>query len=449
MNRQRIFKVIEGKKGNGPVVYWMSRDQRVFDNWALIHAYNLALERKSPLAVAFCLIPDFLNARARQYKFMLDGLRDVRKNLLSLNIPFLILKGSPGELLPVFLNSIRAGAVIADFDPLRIKRQWRSAVAASVDIEFLEVDAHNIVPCRIASNKQEFAAYTFRPKIKRLLPEYLDGFTQLERFPFNTPEFSISLQQSFQEISHVIDADIDSTEDIISGEEAAHSTLRHFISKKLQAYPDGRNDPNAGATSGLSPYLHFGQISAQRIALEVQKSDAPDTAKEAFLEELIVRRELSDNYCFYNENYDNFDGFPEWARKTLNEHRKDKREYLYTIDDFENAKTHDALWNASQKELLFTGKMHGYMRMYWAKKIHEWTPSPEEALQAAIYLNDKYQLDGRDPNGYTGIGWSIGGLHDRAWGERPVFGKIRYMNLSGAKRKFDVNQYISRFLGKE
>jgi deoxyribodipyrimidine photo-lyase len=214
----------------------------------------------------------------------------------------------------------------------------------------------------------------------------------------------------------------------------------------LQEYDEKRNDPTENSVSNLSPYLHFGQISAQRVALEVKKSQAKSEKKDSFLEELVVRRELSDNYCFYNEKYDQFEGFHPWAQKTLNEHRGDKREYLYSSEEFEEAKTHDDLWNAAQMEMVLRGKMHGYMRMYWAKKILEWTESPESALEIAIYLNDKYELDGRDSNGYTGIAWSVGGVHDRAWNERPVFGKIRYMSYNGCKRKFDIQSYIQKNL---
>ncbi len=164
------------------------------------------------------------------------------------------------------------------------------------------------------------------------------------------------------------------------------------------------------------------------------------------MEELIVRRELSDNFCFYNSDYDQFSGFPEWAQKTLNEHRGDKREFIYSLEQFEHGKTHDDLWNAAQLQMVLTGKMHGYMRMYWAKKILEWTGSPEDALEIAIHLNDKYELDGRDTNGYVGVAWSIGGVHDRAWQERPVFGKIRYMSYAGCKRKFDVSTFIEKNL---
>jgi deoxyribodipyrimidine photo-lyase len=231
---------------------------------------------------------------------------------------------------------------------------------------------------------------------------------------------------------------------ITPGEKAAGKALQNFLKYGINDYEERRNDPSLEGQSGLSPYLHFGQLSSQRVALEVMKSNASKQSRDAFLEELIIRKELSDNFCFYNPNYDSFDGFPAWARKSLDEHRKDKREYRYALEQFEHAGTHDDLWNAAQNEMVIRGKMHGYMRMYWAKKILEWSESPEEAMETAIFLNDKYELDGRDPNGYTGIAWSIGGVHDRAWGERPVFGKIRYMSYHGCKSKFDVKAYIEK-----
>lgn len=229
-----------------------------------------------------------------------------------------------------------------------------------------------------------------------------------------------------------------------SGEKAARNVLRSFLEQKLSSYEENSNNPTRQGQSDLSPYLHFGQISAQRVALEVLASAATGPARERFLEELIVRRELSDNFCFYNENYDTVAGFPAWARKTMGEHSSDKREYLYARHQFEEAGTHDGLWNAAQMEMVKRGKMHGYMRMYWAKKILEWSETPGEALDTALYLNDRYELDGRDPNGYTGCAWSIGGVHDRAWPRRPVFGKIRYMSFNGCKSKFNVNAYIDQ-----
>ncbi|HAR45536.1 MAG TPA: hypothetical protein DCS05_05000 [Nitrospiraceae bacterium] len=304
------------------------------------------------------------------------------------------------------------------------------------------MDAHNIVPCWIASTKQEFGAYTIRPKINRLLDDYLTEFPSLKRHPHQWAgkQPTVNWKKVLRSIN--TDTAVPPVDWIRPGEKAAGRMLQRFIRQKLSGYSEKRNDPTLDGQSNLSPYLHFGQVSAQRIALEVRRSEEPRRDKAAFLEELIVRRELSDNFCFYNDHYDDFDGFPNWAKATLNAHRKDKREYIYSRQQFEKARTHDPLWNAAQREMMKRGKMHGYMRMYWAKKILEWTRSPEEAMKIAVYLNDTYELDGRDPNGYAGIAGSIGGVHDRAWGERPIFGKVRFMTYNGARTKFDVEGYI-------
>ena len=312
----------------------------------------------------------------------------------------------------------------------------------SISVPFYEVDAHNIVPCWIASPKQEYGAYTFRPKLNALLPEFLSDFPNLRQHPYKWNNAISSIDWSSIKDTIDVNESASGLAFIKSGENEADKALRYFINQKLNDYDSQRNDPTKDCQSNLSPYLHFGQISAQRIALEIQKNGSERESSEAFLEELIIRRELSDNFCYYNSLYDSFDGFPKWAKDTLDQHRDDRREYLYSVSQFENAQTHDELWNAAQLEMVKSGKMHGYMRMYWAKKILEWTKSPEEAIKIAIYLNDRYELDGRDPNGYTGIAWSIGGVHDRAWSERAVFGKVRYMSYNGCKSKFNINRYI-------
>ena len=442
--RARVLK--QGSIGRGPVVYWMSRDQRVNDNWALLFAQELALERKVSLGVVFCLAPSFLNATLRQYGFMLKGLRAVENRLAELNIPFFLLIGPPEQKLPAFLAKHQTGELVTDFDPLRLKRQWKKEVAALVNSIIYEVDARNIVPCWEASNKKEYAAYTLRPKIHRILPEFLKDFPLAQKHPFPWPKKVKKTNWDEAETSLKIDRSVPEVDWLVPGEKAAAATLDLFLTRKLSAYASRRNDPTEDGVSNFSPYLHFGQISAQRVALEVQKKKVSKESKDDFLEELIVRRELSDNFCFYNQDYDRFAGFPEWAQKTLNEHRGDQREYLYSLEQFEAGKTHDDLWNAAQMEMVHRGKMHGYLRMYWAKKILEWTASPEEALEVAILLNDKYELDGRDTNGYVGIAWSVGGVHDRAWKERPIFGKIRYMSYGGCKRKFKVKTYIEQHL---
>jgi deoxyribodipyrimidine photo-lyase len=442
IERVRILKKAEQKPG--PIVYWMSRDQRAHDNWALLFAQEMALKQKASLGVVFCLIPQFLGATIRQYGFMLQGFQETEKKLSEKNIPFFLILGSPDKQIPKFAAQNEISTLITDFDPLRLKKAWKKSVLNSIDVPVYEVDAHNIIPCWIASPKQEFAAYTFRPKVKRQLSEFMDDFPLLKKHPFCWKEKPEETDWGRAKKSLKVDRKVLEVDWIKPGERAAKQTLNHFIKHKLSVYDAKRNDPNQEGQSGLSPYLHFGQISAQRVALEIKKSSVPHSKKQAFLEELVVRRELADNFCSYNEHYDDFKGFPDWAKKTLNEHRHDRREYLYSLEQFETSQTHDDLWNAAQKEMVKSGKMHGYLRMYWAKKILEWIETPEEALKIATCLNDKYELDGRDPNGYVGIAWSVGGVHDRAWFPRPIFGKIRYMSYRGAESKFDVKAYIKK-----
>jgi deoxyribodipyrimidine photo-lyase len=441
MNPGRIRTLKEAPLQQEPVILWMSRDQRVNDNWALIHAQEIARKHNVPLAVVFCLVPQFLGATIRQYGFMLKGLQEVEERLAKKNIPFFLLTGSPEKAIPKFIEKNKAGVLVKDFDPLKLKREWTDEVVKKIRIPLFEIDAHNIVPCWVASPKQEFAAYTMRPKIKRALPDFLDEFPELKKHPVawqgKIPKTDWSGIQKTLNVDSMPEVDW-----ISPGEKQALLMLKTFLEKRLPSYTGKRNDPAEDGQSNLSPYLHFGQLSAQRVALDVENAETNKASRDAFLEELIVRRELADNFCFYNREYDNFYGFPSWAQKSLNEHRRDRRIFLYALEQFEHAKTHDELWNAAQIEMVRRGKMHGYMRMYWAKKILEWTGSPEKAMETAVYLNDRYELDGRDPNGYTGIAWSIGGVHDRAWNERPIFGKIRYMSYNGCRSKFDVKRYI-------
>lgn len=440
--RLRILKDAEWQKG--PVVYWMSREQRLRDNWALLHAQELAMERKVPLLVVFSLVPHFLGADLRQYDFMLKGLSGVEVDLAKLSIPFYLLEGKPEKEIANFLTAVKASVLVSDFDPLRIKRDWKRKLIPRLDIPFYEVDAHNIVPCWIASPKQEYGAYTLRPKLKRLLAQFLTEYPVLKLHPYKMKGKGERIYWQRVCTRLKIDSSAGILDAVESGEAAAANVLGRFIAGRLNDYDQKRNDPCLDGQSNLSPYLHFGQLSAQRVALEVTGAKVDWQSKDAFLEELIVRRELSDNFCFYNEAYDHFEGFPHWAQESLNKHRSDKREYMYSVSILEDARTHDPLWNAAQREMVRKGKMHGYMRMYWCKKILEWTKSPEEALSSAIYLNDKYELDGRDPNGYAGIAWSIGGVHDRAWIERKIFGKVRFMSYGGCKSKFDVEAYIKQ-----
>jgi len=402
----------------GPVLYWMSRDQRADDNWALLHAQREACGRRVPLVTVFCVAPVFLGATLRQYGFMLRGLEETERSLRDLAISFVLLRGDPSREVPAFARRIGAGLVVTDFDPLRIKIDWRRKVAAALHVPAVEVDAHNIVPAWHASPKQEYGAYTLRPKLLKLLPDFLTPIPRLRRHPYVLskdpgPADWGSIQQNLR-----VNRSVGEVTGFTPGSAAALRAMRHFIDHKINGYQDSSRNPAIDGLSNLSPYLHFGQISAQRVALEAKAAVSAPAARNAFLEELIVRRELSDNFCLYNQHYDTIKGFPAWAGKTLSDHERDTRPYVYTRERLEAGETHDDLWNAAQQEMVQSGKMHSYLRMYWAKKILEWTRSPGEALQIVLELNDRYEIDGRDPNGYAGAAWSIGGVHDRAWGDR-------------------------------
>lgn len=426
LDQRRLFVLKEGIIGSGTVVYWMSRDQRVADNWAFWYSQDLALSKSLPLVVVFTLCENFLGAGKPHYSFLNEGLAEVEENLKQKNIPLVILHGYPPTTMADFVKKHKTAIVITDFDPLRIKQEWKKSFILQTELPVHEVDAHNIVPCRIASTKQEFGAYTIRPKIMKLLPHFLKLPPQIVPHPYSDYDLDKRSTSKF------------SNTPVVAGQTAGLKKMHQFIENRLSSYAENRNNPLTENTSGLSSYLHFGHLFAGRVAHEVLHVNP--NAKE-FLEELIIRRELSDNFCFYNTNYDNTKGFPAWAQETLNKHRNDPRPTIYSLENLEHGQTHDKAWNAAQRQLLATGRMHGYMRMYWGKKILEWTPDAETAMRYAIALNDKYQLDGRDPNGYTGIAWCIGGVHDRPWPERSIFGKIRSMMYSGLRKKINLDSW--------
>jgi deoxyribodipyrimidine photo-lyase len=317
-------------------------------------------------------------------------------------------------------------------------------------IAVAQVDGHNIVPVWETSDKQEYAARTIRKKINSKLGEFLTYFPEVCVHPYSLEVKPEKIDWEYLEREHLkeVDHSVKEASWCKPGSRAGLMMLEEFIQKRLRFYGDNKkkNDPNEDVLSNLSPWFHFGQISTQRAILEVikLKKKYPQSV-EIFCEEAIVRRELTDNYCFYNENYDNINGAHDWARKTLNDHRNDKRQYLYSYDQLDKSQTHDDLWNSAQRQMVIEGKMHGFLRMYWAKKILEWTKSPEEAIAFAIRLNDRYNYDGRDPNGYVGVMWSICGVHDQGWKERPIFGKIRFMNYAGCQRKFDVPLFVKKY----
>lgn len=430
------------------VAYWMSRDQRVQDNWAFLYAQKLALKMEVPLYVCFCLVPKFLEATIRHYTFMLEGLREVEQECNNLNISFHLLLGYAKNVLPQFLKDNNIGGLVTDFSPLRTPTAWVNDVTAALpkDVPICQVDAHNIVPCWEASPKQEYGARFMRNKIHNQLSGYLTEFPPVFVHPYTAETKSKAVDWATIETNLVVDRTVGPVDWAKPGTTAGFKTLESFCQERLKFFSADRNNPNKAALSNLSPWIHFGQISVQRCILTVKQYRSKyKESVEAYIEEAIIRRELSDNYCYYNKNYDSIEGAHDWAKTTLKLHEKDKRTYVYTREQLEKGQSHDDLWNAAQIQMVVEGKMHGFLRMYWAKKILEWTSNPTEALETAIYLNDRYSLDGRDPNGYVGCMWSICGVHDQGWREREIFGKIRYMNYAGCRRKFEVAAFVRKY----
>ncbi|XP_019860679.1 PREDICTED: deoxyribodipyrimidine photo-lyase-like [Amphimedon queenslandica] len=409
MKRCRLItKPTAGKSSivKGPVLYWMSRDQRVQDNWGLVYSQELANKHGVPLLVAFTLVPKFLDATWRQYSFMMSGLQEVEKELLKLKIPFHLLLGKAQSCLPPFIAKESVSVVVCDFSPLRVSLGWVKETGAELDkikVPLVQVDAHNIVPVWLASDKQEYAARTLRNKIHKFLPEFLTEFPLVTLHTHNSKLTMKSTNWIKAKESLEVDMTVSEVSWATPGTNAGLKVLDDFCTKRLKFFAAQRNDPNKDSLSNLSPWFHFGQVGVQRAILKVKSySSKHSESVSAYIEEAVVRRELADNFCYYNPHYDSISGAAQWAQDTLKAHKKDKREYIYTQEQFESSSTHDPLWNAAQLQMVQEGKMHGFLRMYWAKKILEWTSSPEEGLRIAIYLNDKYEIDGRDPNGYVG-----------------------------------------------
>lgn len=424
------------------VLYWMQASQRADDNHALEYALVKANELRQPLIVFFGITDRFPEANERHYAFMLEGLRETRSSLAERGIQMVIRHISPEKGATELARD--ASLVVVDRGYLKIQREWREVVAKRIDCPLIQVESDVIVPLEEASSKEEYAAATIRPKIHKKLDYFLTPLSHREpRCPSLSMDFeSFEIDDVEKALSRLrIDRGVKKVDSFRGGTREAYRLLQMFIEEKLDHYPEGRNDPTLEGLSQMSPYLHFGQISPLRIALKVRETKSPGA--EAYLEELIVRRELSMNFVSYHPSYDAFQALPEWAKRTLKSHQKDRREYLYTLEELERAETHDPYWNAAQEEMVLTGKMHGYMRMYWGKKILEWSKTPEEAFRSALYLNNKYELDGRDPNGFAGVAWCFG-KHDRPWGERAIFGTVRYMNEKGLKRKFDADRYVGK-----
>ncbi|HZN68778.1 MAG TPA: deoxyribodipyrimidine photo-lyase [Tepidisphaeraceae bacterium] len=438
--------------GGRYVLYWMQASQRAEWNHALEYAAARANELRRPLVVGFGLTDEYPEANERHYAFMLEGLGDVRAALRRRGVRLAVRHGEPPGVAVALAAD--AALVVCDRGYLRHQKRWRGAVAARAGCRVVQVESDVVVPVGVASDRQETAARTLRPRHRRHWERYLVPLATVQverpslrlRLPGDGDGREVDVSDVPAALGRLkLDRSVRPSPVFRGGAAEAGRVLARFLSERLSGYAANRSEPAAGATSTLSAYLHFGQISPLEVALAVgaHRGAAP-TDRDAFLDEILVRRELAVNYCHYCPRYDRYEGVPGWARRTLADHAKDRRPRTYTLRQLESAATDDPYWNAAQDEMVLTGFMHNHMRMYWGKKVLEWTRSPRQAFAATLYLNNKYFLCGRDPNAYANVAW-VFGLHDRPWGpRREVFGTVRYMNAAGLERKFDIGAYVAK-----
>jgi deoxyribodipyrimidine photo-lyase len=426
------------------VLYWMQAAQREQHNPALEYALQRANDLDQPLLIGFGLMDDYPEANLRHYRFMVQGLIDAKNALADRGLKLVVRHGSPDE---VALQLGRdASLIVADMGYTRIQRQWRDRVADRARCPVIQVETNLIVPVETASDKREYAARTIRRKVHQHYERFLNPLRRAE-----VGKQSLPLSVTGMELDDAddvcaklkLDRSVEPVDLFTGGQSEAERVFEAFLSDRLGDYDAHRNQPQTDDVSLMSMYLHFGHVSPVWLALQLEEVRGKKDDRDTYIEELLVRRELAHNYTHFEPNYDHYDALPDWAKATLREHRNDKREHQYTKQQLEDAETHDEYWNASMREMRHTGYMHNYMRMYWGKKIIEWTNTPEYAHEVALELNNKYFLDGRDPNSFTNVAWLFG-LHDRPWTERPIFGKIRYMAASGLERKCDPKAYVKK-----
>jgi deoxyribodipyrimidine photo-lyase len=435
------------RPGARSIVYWMQRAMRIADNPALELAIEAGNRLSLPVVVFFSVIPNYPNANLRHYHFLQQALVDCQAEAAERGVGFVV-RVHPDNSLEAFLEEAQAALVVGDENPCREPERWRQVLAKRLKIPYFTVDADVVVPSRIF-NRSFVLLHHFRPHLKRELDRFLvpspntrPMFEWKDSSKLRRAALDRDLTAGFKNL----DRTVGSVDTFNGGERAARKRLDDFIKNDLRDYEIQRNHPETRGTSRLSPYLHFGNISPVTIALAVRQAArdglaTPETI-EKFLDQLIGWRELAVLFVRHEPNYDTWECAAPWARKTLLEHAADPRPHRYIYEQLDRAETADELWNAAQREMVRTGWMHNFMRMYWAKKILEWAPSPEHAFTWAVQLNDRYQLDGRDPNGYAGIAWAIVGRHDRPWFNRPIFGLVRSMTEASTRKKFDAALYI-------
>lgn len=479
----RVRVVNEGKVGDDGdyVLYWMIACRRGQYNFSLQRSVEWAKRLNKPLTILEALRCDYRWASDRLHRFIAQGMAANAAHFANKKVfyyPYLEPRHGAGKGLLKELAS-RACVVVSDDFPCFFLPRMIGAAVSQIPMRFEVVDSNGLLPMQ-AANKVFARAFDFRRFLQEhLLPHLADiakrdpllrvKLPSLRALPTKITErwpaadLSKLLKSSGTLRSFPVDHSVSPVE-IVGGSRAARKTLRRFLRSKLSIYESDRNQPEKEATSELSPYLHFGHISVQEVFDELMRWTewTPDRVAEkatgrssgwwglpaeaeSFLDQLITWRELGYNMCWQRDDYDQYDSLPSWAQETLAEHAGDRRPHIYSLEEFEAAETHDELWNAAQRQLVREGRLHNYLRMLWGKKVLEWSASPREALAVMIQLNNKFALDGRNPNSYSGIFWVLG-RYDRAWGpERPIFGKVRYMSSENTARKVKVRKYVATY----
>lgn len=457
------------------VLYWMVAQRRLRSNFALDYAIEQARKFRRPLLILEGLNCSYRWASHRFHRFILDGMAEHQEQLANSAVryyPYAEKRPGEGAGLVEALAK-RACLVVTDLFPCFEIPRWTQRAADQVSVTMTAVDSNGLLPIR-AGERPFTTAHSFRRHLQKSLPQHLDEMPHadpLQRLKLPTLNaLPAGIESRWPE--HTMETPLDRFTTISSeiavaptpgGTRAAQLQMRRFVDE-LQRYETERNHPDSDATSGLSPYLHFGHLSSHDLfrAIVEHEGWSPDhlgartdgaragwwgmsPAAEAFIDQFVTWREVGYNGCFYRDDFDRYDSLPAWALATLTAHRDDPRPHRYTLEQFASSETHSELWNAAQTQLREEGVMHNYLRMAWGKKILEWTESPEIALDIMIELNNRYALDGRNPNSYSGIFWVLG-RYDRAWGpERPIYGKVRYMTLANTARKVRLKQYLKRY----
>ncbi|NIM04260.1 MAG: deoxyribodipyrimidine photolyase [Armatimonadetes bacterium] len=431
------------------VIYWMEAAQRAKDNLALIYAIEQANLLLKPLICYFGVDESLPTSSARLFSFMLSGIEETAAALEAKGIPFVSRLESPADGIQRLEMEIDPCLVVVDEASIHYGRQIRRKAASRFSVPLIEVDSEPVIPLRAWPGEMKNAA-AMRTRATSLWRQHLQE-SPLAKLKMSGRRLRVPRRIELNDTEAMdlvtslkLRADVAPSPILKGGIKAAEKQLKAFINKRLPAYANDCEQPGVEGTSGLSPYLRFGQIWAGRIALEVKKAKGSAAAKKAFLEKLLLERELAMNFCLHNPEHHSPAVMADWARQTLDAHRKDPRPFIYSREELETASTHDSLWNAAQQELLVIGRIHPALRSLWAKKILEWSASPEEAWETAVYLNDKYALDGCDASGYFNIARCLGGVSEKPRKERPVFGRLPYLASDRLMKKIDFRSYMAR-----